>query len=569
MKRSAVIFAMILFLSSFSILSLPVKAVIEVQTVSALDLVVPDWPYVGVNMAVVVNMMVSPPPPAATDQLHGLKVKIVRPDGSLENHSIIAPGGQATFNYFGPYTTDSNGTAFFQYVPTTVGTYMLQLQYPGEQFANGTLRYMPSDSNVKNLVVQPEPTPSPTITPKPTPTQSPNAKPPVISSVTPITAARLQTITIYGNGFGNTQPVLLNLGDGSVDTVGGGKNLPGASGTPIIQVHDDARNTWQAGVQDSPSTGCSSIGIFLDKWSDTEIVLSGFGSALSTTRGTTEWTIENGDPMWILIATPRGTTTYNTTVIPSNETQPTPTPTPKPNLPTPALAVTCQSSTTNSNFKVTISGALSSNNTGIQDASILLSTSVDIGKSWNQLTSVSTAESGAFAVAWTPLVTGSFLIKAEWAGNSEYSAVQTTVNLIVTPFEEQHTFFSVASNSTVSAFAFNSTSRELSFTVTGASGTTGYIDMYVPKSLVSDVSSLKVYLDGSQLTYTSESQGDSWRIVFGYHHSTHQVAVTLGSLLPSLPNQTSLEQWIAYAAVTAAIVAIVLFAVIKRRKKQN
>jgi hypothetical protein len=109
---------MLLFLSSFSILSLPVKAVIEVQTVSALDFVVPDWSYVGVNMAVVVNMVVSPPPPAAKDQLHGLKVKIVRPDGSLENHSIIAPGGQATFNYFGPYTTDSNGTAFFQYVPT-------------------------------------------------------------------------------------------------------------------------------------------------------------------------------------------------------------------------------------------------------------------------------------------------------------------------------------------------------------------------------------------------------------------------------------------------------------------
>ena len=50
-----------------------------------------------------------------------------------------------------------------------------------------------------------------------------NAQPnPVISSVSPISATQLQTITIQGNGLGNAQPKLMNLRLGYSDTVGGG-----------------------------------------------------------------------------------------------------------------------------------------------------------------------------------------------------------------------------------------------------------------------------------------------------------------------------------------------------------
>ena len=100
--------------------------------------------------------------------------------------------------------------------------------------------------------------------------------PPLISSVSPIAATRLQTITIRGSGFGNTQPQLLNLGDGSVDTVGGGN-------TPVIRIYDEGSlDSWEAGVQDTPNTGADCIGVILVSWSDTEIVLGGFGTALNT-----------------------------------------------------------------------------------------------------------------------------------------------------------------------------------------------------------------------------------------------------------------------------------------------
>jgi len=133
--------------------------------------------------------------------------------------------------------------------------------------------------------------------------QSVNGAPPVISSVSPISATRLQTIYIRGSGFGNTQPITMSLGDGSIDTVGGGKNMPGGGNTPVMQVNNYARNTWGSGVRDSPDTGWCSIGIFLVSWSDNEIVLGGFGSALSTT-GQGEWTIMPGDPMRVVVITP-------------------------------------------------------------------------------------------------------------------------------------------------------------------------------------------------------------------------------------------------------------------------
>ena len=128
---------------------------------------------------------------------------------------------------------------------------------------------------------------------------------PVISSVSPISAELLQTITIQGSDFGNIQPQLLNLGDGSVDTVGGGT-------TPIIKIYDEGSlKGWEAGVQDGPTTGSDSIGIIVVSWSDTEIVLGGFGSALNTNS---QWTLSPGDPLLIEVQTTNGQATFNTVV---------------------------------------------------------------------------------------------------------------------------------------------------------------------------------------------------------------------------------------------------------------
>ena len=126
--------------------------------------------------------------------------------------------------------------------------------------------------------------------------------------------------------------------------------------------------------------------------------------------------------------------------------------------------------------------------------------------------------------------------------------------------------FSVTSNSTVSSLAFNLTSRILSFSVTGDSGTTGYADVYVAKTLVQDASSIDVYVDGDELDYTVASTDDSWLLHFVYAHS---VTVSLGSSTELAGDLFG--NWMFYGAVVvvAAVVIAVAVFMMKRKKAKT
>ncbi len=147
--------------------------------------------------------------------------------------------------------------------------------------------------------------------------------------------------------------------------------------------------------------------------------------------------------------------------------------------------------------------------------------------------------------------------------------------------------------------AFNSTSAELSFIVSGPEGTTGFVKATIAKSLISNGSDVTVYLDGNQLNYTLTSTEESWVLLFNYSHSTHEVAVYMGTNLPAQspspsptvfpssttisspsassspqPEQsgflsTSLPTEYGYGIISAVVLAVVLAAVafaIKKRK---
>jgi hypothetical protein len=259
--------------------------------------------------------------------------------------------------------------------------------------------------------------------------------------------------------------------------------------------------------------------------------------------------------------------------IPSTPT-PTPTPAPTPTqslLPTPMIAISCQSSTSYSNFNVEINGNITSDGVSLSGVSILLSYSVNEGNSWNDLTTVSADSSGSFSAVWLPSVTGNYLLRATYIGNSNYSETSTTVNFAVLPFEDQ-SVFSVTSNSTLSGFAFNSTSNQISFTVSGPSGTTGYVNVCISKTLIADISNVQVFLDGTQISYSVQQQTDSWIISFQYHHSTHQININLNSALStstSSPNEKLPEQSFIYVIIAVAIVFVIAVSLIVRRKRNK
>jgi hypothetical protein len=239
-----------------------------------------------------------------------------------------------------------------------------------------------------------------------------------------------------------------------------------------------------------------------------------------------------------------------------------PAPTPSPYLPSPKLPtvyVSCRTAGSSTSLRVEISGNLTMDETGVAGAPIKLYYSTNRGASWSDLTTVNTDANGEFLASWTPAESGNYMVAATWTRSDETAWVSAwSLNFAVLPFGGQSSF-SVFSNSTLSELFFDSANAELSFRVEGPSGTLGYVDVWIPFSLLSNISELKVYLDGNQLAYTSTSQGDLWLVSFIYYHSSHQVSVKMGVAQPAqvAAEQKPLEPWI----IPGTALVVVIFAV--------
>jgi hypothetical protein len=194
---------------------------------------------------------------------------------------------------------------------------------------------------------------------------------------------------------------------------------------------------------------------------------------------------------------------------------------------------------------------------------VILSYRVPGVSTWNLITSVTTESDGSFSAIWIPSATGYYTINASWTGDDVFPGASVLIDLAVTPFAERYVF-TVSSNSTVSALAFNSTSRQLSFIVSGPSGTTGYVKVIIAKELIANASDIKVYLDGNQIEYTITSLDDSWLLYFTYTHSDHAVTIGLG-LKPASGYQQYPWTLIAAAVAIVAVTGFIVVMLIRRK----
>ncbi len=228
---------------------------------------------------------------------------------------------------------------------------------------------------------------------------------------------------------------------------------------------------------------------------------------------------------------------------------------------------------TDSENKVSISGKLTERQgTGLPSASVLLSYQVAGMSTWNPITSTITDVNGAYEATWFAAATGNFLLKAEWRGDEKHVGTYETTNVSVTRGEGE-TSFLVESNSTLSALAFNSTSKDISFTASGPSGTTGFVRFVVSKTLMENLTDFRVYLDGHQVQFTVTSEAQTYVLFFQYNHSAHTVLVKmLTSVSPihpdivELPASTDLSPLIGGFAV---VIVTVLIGVIIAKRRGN
>lgn len=166
----------------------------------------------------------------------------------------------------------------------------------------------------------------------------------------------------------------------------------------------------------------------------------------------------------------------------------------------------------------------------LKDETVVLYYSFSGITDWVPITSHLTDDLGYYEVMWIPPATGSFIIKAEWAGNTTYSQTTNTTTLSSLLHEDQYVF-SVESNSTLSELQFDTKNFKLSFTATGPDGTSGYVKVTIAKDLVSNPANIKVFLDGREPDFSITSVDDSWLLTFEYLHSSHEIEIDLSSPL--------------------------------------
>jgi len=238
---------------------------------------------------------------------------------------------------------------------------------------------------------------------------------------------------------------------------------------------------------------------------------------------------------------------------------------PSPSVSQTQISISVDASSTSVGSAVNVKGKVSDlNSHPLQGKSVTLSYALVDSASWVPIGSGTTDEAGEYNIQWVNTASGTFTLKAEFNGNGDYQGASATTTLSFLPYENQN-FFYFESNSTVMALAFNNTSSELSFTVEGETGTTGYVKVTIAKTLVSNGANMKVYLDGKQLNYEVTSNADAWLLTFTYAHSSHQVKISLAANTAAV---FGTEYWTAIIAVIA-IAAIGAGAVVYFKKNKR
>jgi PKD repeat protein len=223
-----------------------------------------------------------------------------------------------------------------------------------------------------------------------------------------------------------------------------------------------------------------------------------------------------------------------------------------------AISLSLSSSTSYLGFTIEISGNLTSAAGSLSRTPVLLSYSTLTAETWSDIEHSTTASDGSYAASWVPSATGNYFVRASWTGNASFLGASATASLAVIPFEDQNVF-SVTSNSTISELTFESSSRELRFTVSGSSGIPGYVDVYVPKTLIADIAEVEVKLDDEQTSYVATALDGSWCLRFTCVQDTQKIVVGLGEV--SVPfTGTPLGQVVVFATLFAAtVIFTVLF----------
>jgi hypothetical protein len=231
------------------------------------------------------------------------------------------------------------------------------------------------------------------------------------------------------------------------------------------------------------------------------------------------------------------------------------------------VSLSLSSSTSLVGFSVGIRGFLAGiDSSPISSANILLEFTVPAASGWTTITSAATGSDGNYQATWLPQATGTFTIKASWAGNGTYQQTSKTAILTSTSDGKEYVF-SVASNATVSS-TYLPGAKTVSFTAKGTRGSAGNIDVTLPKALISDISKVKVLVNGTYASIQVTQSADAVRIHFELlFHSSYSVEVDFSGASSQTSSAYDLFPYALYAGTAAVVLFSIVIGLRQRQKK--
>lgn len=197
---------------------------------------------------------------------------------------------------------------------------------------------------------------------------------------------------------------------------------------------------------------------------------------------------------------------------------------------------------------VSINGSLISGDYGIFNESILVSFSNNGGFSWSDIASVNTRSDGKFSIEWIPPSSyRSYIVKVEWKGNMAYVRSVSTISLSLISWYEY--VFAISSNSTIRRLKLDSTTGDLSFTISSTIDSKGSFTAFIPKIPIQKPENIEIVFYNEKLFYSAVSLEEIWVINSSFESGTYDIIVKLGPLSSLAGNQGFISSIILFLVV--------------------
>ncbi|RLI42577.1 hypothetical protein DRO69_10220 [Candidatus Bathyarchaeota archaeon] len=113
-----------------------------------------------------------------------------------------------------------------------------------------------------------------------------------------------------------------------------------------------------------------------------------------------------------------------------------------------------------------------------------------------------------------------------------YYTYETLVHVVVADGQTFHVV--TRSNSSVTDFNFSKAQLSITFNVTGTQGTTGWVNVTIPKALLDapEPDQWTILIDGNPTTYTKTENTTHTFLYINYTHTTHTITITGTQVIP-------------------------------------